>query len=214
MTNPKALEIEDVQANLRLGVGPRYKKPITDDVVLTVSTRGGHGSRSILLTRARATELHEWLGVWLEHGWDGVKQEDGESTAEVIDHFRDIAIRHRIDLDHARSDFHRDLDAALALIPAELRTVELTEVAAEQSRIWHRQQAERDGLERFRLGIISLLFEMGKARGLTGEQALNALQKTVDKYNHPRVDDAKLPTSDAPIYDSEQLGLGESERAA
>lgn len=211
MSNPKPLEIAEAQCRLRLG--SRHTPPITDDAVLTVGYHSGN-DKSVLLTRARATELHEWLGTWLERGWDGVKQEDGESTADVIDHFRDIAIRYKLDLDHARSDFHRDLDAALALIPAELRTVELAKVAAEQSRHWHRQQAEIEGLERFRLAVVSLLFEMSQARNLTGEQALRALQRTVDRYNHPKVDDAKLPTADAPVYDHGQLDLFSLEVAA
>src|SRR5262249_51082539 len=133
MTNPKALEIEDVQANLRLDVGPRHKMPITDDVVLSVGTRGGYSSRSILLTRARAEELHDWLGKWLANGWEGVPLEDGESSADVIAHFRDIAVSKGVELDRARNQFFRDLHAAIALIPAEHRDTDLAKVSAEQS---------------------------------------------------------------------------------
>lgn len=201
MSNPKALEIAEAQCRLKLG--PRHATPITDDCVLTVGYHSGN-DKSVLLTRARAAELHEWLGTWLEHGWDGVKQVDGESTADVIDHFRDIAVRKGVELDRARNQFHRDLDAAIALIPADRRTHDLATVATEQSQIWHRQQAQIDGLERFRVAIVSVLHDMLGARGLTVEQALKALQKTVDKYNHPKTPDA-LPTTDAPIYDQTEL---------
>lgn len=211
MSNPKPLEIAEAQCRLKLG--PRHNPPLSDDAVLTVGYHSG-GDKSVLLSRARATELHEWLGTWLERGWDGVKQEAGESTADVIDHFRQIAIRYQLDRDHARTDAAREVDAALALIPAELRTVELAKVAAAQSEVWHRRQARIDGLERFRLAIVMLAHDLSGARGLTVEQALKALDKTVDKYNHPKVDDAKLPTTDAPVYDMRQLDLFETMEAA
>jgi hypothetical protein len=208
--NPKPLEIAEVQCRLHLG--PRHRDPITDDAVLTVGYHSGN-DKSVLLTRARAAELRDWLNVWLEHGWEGVPQRDGESTADVIDRFRAIAVRKGVELDQARSQFHRDLDAALALIPAESRTVDLAEVAAEQSRHWHRIQAENAGLERFRLAIIQALFDLEGALG-PKEPALQHLRKVVDKYNHPKVDDAKLPTTDAPIYDARQMDLFELEDAA
>lgn len=201
--DPKALEIAEVQCRLRLG--PRYKKPISDDAVLTVGYHGGN-DKSILLTRARAAELRDWLSVWLEHGWAGVPRQDGESTADVIDHFRDIAIRYQIERDHARIDAAREVDAALALIPAELRTVDLVKVAAAQSRYWARLQAERDALENFRLACVSLVFEIGQAKSATADDIRKALNKFLDRHNHP---EAKMPAvvPDAPIYDGGQMTL-------
>lgn len=201
--DPKALEIAEVQC--RMYLGPRHKTPISDDAVLTVGYHSG-SDKSVLLTRARAAELRDWLNVWLEHGWAGVPQVDGESTADVIDHFRDIAIRYQIERDHARTDAAREVAAALALIPAELRTVDLVKVAAEQSLHWARLQAERDALEGFRLACISLVFEIEQAKSATADQIRKALDKFLDRHNHPK---PKMPAvvPDAPIYDMEQLSL-------
>lgn len=203
MSDPKALEIAEVQCRLRLG--PRYKKPISDDAVLTIGYHSGN-DKSVLLTRARAAELRDWLNVWLEHGWAGVPQQDGESTADVIDHFRGIAIRYQIERDHARIDAAREVDAALALIPAELRTVDLVKVAAEQSRHWARLQAERDALEQFRLACVSLIFEIGQAKAVSADDIRKALNKFLDRHNHPK---PKIPAvvPDAPIYDGGQMTL-------
>jgi len=203
MTNPKALEIADVQCRLRLG--PRHKTPISDDAVLTVGYHSGN-DKSVLLTRARAAELRDWLNVWLEQGWAGVPQVDGESTADVIDHFRNIAVRYQIERDHARADAAREVDAALALIPAELRTVDLVKVAAEQSLQWARLQAERDALENFRLACVSLVFDIDEARAATADDIRKALHRFLDRHNHP---EPKMPAvvSDAPIYDGEQMTL-------
>lgn len=203
MSGPKALEIAEVQCRLHLG--PRHKKPISDDAVLTVGYHSGNG-KSVLLTRARAAELRDWLNVWLEHGWDGVPQQDGESTADVIDHFRSIAIRYQIELDRARTDAARQVDAALALIPAELRTVDLVEVAEEQSRHWARLQDERDALEQFRLACVSLVFEMSQAKSATADDIRKALDKFLNRHNHPKT---KMPAvvPDAPIYDGKQMTL-------
>lgn len=201
--NPKALEIAEVQSRLHLG--PRHKTPMSDDAVLTVGYHSGN-AKSVLLTRTRAGELRDWLNVWLEHGWAGVPQQDGESTADVIDHFRSIAIRYQIERDHARTDAAREVDAALALIPTELRTVDLVKVAAEQSLHWARLQAERDALENFRLACVSLVFEIGQAKSASADQIRKALDKFLDRHNHPK---PKMPTvvPDAPIYDGEQMNL-------
>jgi hypothetical protein len=203
VTNPKPLEIAEVQCRLRLG--PRHKQPISDDAVLTVGYHGG-SDKSVLLTRARAAELRDWLNVWLEHGWDGVPQVDGESTADVIKHFRDIAVRYQVQLDHARIDAAREVDAALALIPAELRTVDLVRVAAEQSKHWARLQAERDALEDFRLACVSLVFDIDQAKAATADDIRKALHRFLDRHNHPK---PKMPAvvPDAPIYDGEQMTL-------
>ena len=207
--NPKPLEIAETQCRLRLG--PRYKKPITDDAVLTIGYHSGN-DKSILLTRARAKELHDWLGTWLEHGWDGVKQDDGESTADTIDHFRDIAIRYQIERDRARTDAAQEINAALALIPAELRTADLAKVAAWQSENWARIEATSAELEKFRLAFIGFVYaleEAGPSR-VDPAKVLAELQKMLKRYNHPT---PKLPdpVPDAPVYtpDDGQLSLFE-----
>ncbi|MER7278363.1 hypothetical protein ABT369_28380 [Dactylosporangium sp. NPDC000244] len=201
--NPKSLEIAEAQCRLRLG--PRHKTPISDDAVLTIGYHSG-SDKSVLLTRARATKLRDWLNVWLEHGWEGVPQEDGQSTADVIDHFRDIAIRYQIERDRARTNAAREIDAALALIPAELRTVDLVKVAEEQSRHWAQLQAEVDALESFRLACVSLIFEIDQAGDIGADVIRKALHKFLDRHNHPK---AKMlaVVPDAPIYDHEQLRL-------
>lgn len=203
--SPKPLEIAEMQCRLRLG--PRHKQPISDDAVLTVGYHSG-SDKSVLLSRARAAELRDWLSLWLERGWEGVPQVDGESTADVIDHFRDIAIRYQIERDHARTDAAREVDAALALIPAELRTVDLVKVAEEQSRHWALLQAERNALENFRLACVSLVFEIAQAKNASDDDIRKALDKFLDRHNHPEV---KMPAvvPDAPIYDAAQLQLFE-----
>ncbi|GAA2346627.1 hypothetical protein GCM10010170_033540 [Dactylosporangium salmoneum] len=135
-----------------------------------------------------------------------MRQEDGESTADVIDHFRDIAVRYQIERDRARTDAAREIDAALALIPAELRTVDLVKVAEEQSRHWARLQGERDALENFRLACVSLIFDIDKAGQISADDIRKALHRFLDRHNHP---EAKMPAvvPDAPIYDHEQLCL-------
>jgi hypothetical protein len=206
MTNPKALEIAETQCRLRLG--PRHAKPISDDAVLTIGYHSG-SDKSVLLTRARAKELHEWLGTWLEHGWDGVKQEDGQSTADTIDHFRSIAIRYQIERDHARIDAAREVEAAIALIPAELRTADLAKVAAWQSENWARIEATSAELEKFRLAFIGFVHALEDAgKQVDPGRVLVELQKMLKRYNHPT---PKLPdpVPDAPVFapDNEQLSL-------
>jgi hypothetical protein len=55
-----------------LQLTPRHKRPCTDDVVLSVFHRTTGGGRSVLLTRAMATTLRDWLHRWISEGWDGV----------------------------------------------------------------------------------------------------------------------------------------------
>ncbi|QES45182.1 hypothetical protein DEJ49_33110 [Streptomyces venezuelae] len=49
----------------------RYKKPITDDVVVTAFHPTTGDGRSFLMTRAEVEELHGALGKWLDTGWAG-----------------------------------------------------------------------------------------------------------------------------------------------
>lgn len=71
MTPADSFEIVD--RNDVLHLIPRHRKPMTDDVLLRVFHRTTGGGRSILLDRQAAQDLHDWLGRWLEQGWDGVK---------------------------------------------------------------------------------------------------------------------------------------------
>lgn len=88
--------------NTVLTAGPRHARPGTDDVVLSVRHTGVGTGRSILLSRAQAREVRDWLDQWLEHGWPGVPQVEGPSNADVITHFQEIALRAQRDLDRLR----------------------------------------------------------------------------------------------------------------
>ncbi|MEU6674854.1 hypothetical protein [Streptomyces sp. NPDC046925] len=49
----------------------RYKKPITDDVLINAFHPTTGAGRSFLMNRAEVEELHGALGKWLDTGWAG-----------------------------------------------------------------------------------------------------------------------------------------------
>lgn len=202
------LQIQDsAGSNTMLTAGPIHVKPISDDLVLAVVHRTYAQGRSILLSQAKARELHEWLGRWLEHGWPGVPRQEGPTSADVIKHYQDIAIRERIAADHVRSDCGREVDAALALIPVDKRSVDLVAVARAQSELWHRITAERDALEQTRLSFLTALHEMADAKGATADQLRAVAGKVSARHAHPKVKPVPDPVPNAPVYRHEQLDL-------
>jgi hypothetical protein len=195
--------------NAELAVSARHKKPITDDLVVTC--RQSYSERPILLSRAQVGELHDWFGKWLAEGWDGVPHTEGPTTADVIRHFQDVAVRARVELDHARSDHYVQEQALLALLPAERRSADLAKVAAWQSEQWARIEATSVELENFRLTFVGFVHTLEEA-GTRADPAkvLAAMQKMLRRFNHPT---PKLPdpVPDAPVFtpDVEQLSLFE-----
>jgi hypothetical protein len=109
-------------SNNMLTVGPRLRTPITDDLVLAMQhpTYGDSSRRSVLLSRPQVRELLDWLTTWYEHGWHGVRRAERPTSADIIEHYRDIAVRERLRADHERIDAHRLLHAAVALHPTRL----------------------------------------------------------------------------------------------
>lgn len=204
MTPDKRLEIQD-HGNTVLRCMPRHAKPMSDDVVLAVTHRTYDQGRSTLLTRAKATELRDWLDLWLDEGWDGIPQQDGETTSDLVRHYEDVAIRARIEADRVRAEANRQIDAALALIPPDRRTVDLQRVVDEQTRVWNLLTGEHQAREKAMTGIVSALIEMWQAAGATADQLRKAARVTLDRYNHPKP--VKQPSGDAPIYRMEQLSL-------
>lgn len=197
-----------------LAMRPRSTKP-DDTIVASIGHR--YASRSVLLSRAKVAELHEFTGKWLAEGWDGVPQVEGPTTADDIEHFRDIAVRYQIAADHARIDGNRRVDAALALIPAEHRSVDLEVVAKAQSEIWRRLQTERDDLEELRCAWLMAMFRIADltdavlAEPKTAPAVRTYITKALamqDRILASRAGrEPKGEPPDAPIYDVEQLAL-------
>ncbi|MDG4795028.1 hypothetical protein [Micromonospora sp. WMMD1082] len=194
-------EVHNV-GNTMLTVGPRHHPPLSDDLVLAVGHRSyfQSSSRSVLLTRAQVRELLDWLNAWYEHGWDGVPREEGPTTADVVEHYHDIAIRERIRADHERIDAHRLLHAAIALIPAGYRSQDLDEVALAEGRAWMRLQKENDHLEGIRRALVQGLWEIEQSTTPSADALRNAATRLL-KANKPfsgEVSDAEA--ADTPLH--------------
>jgi hypothetical protein len=200
-------ELHETGGNDVLLLSPRHLPPLTDDLVLAVQHRtyGESSRRSILMSRAQTGELLAWLGAWWEHGWPGVPRVEGPTSADVIEHYRDIAVRERIRADHERIDAHRLLHAAVALVPPGCRSDDLDAIALDQGRAWVRLQQERDRLEEIRRGLVHGLSEMQHARNASADQ-LRAAAGRLLRLNKPgggEVDDADA--ADTPLYDRQRL---------
>jgi hypothetical protein len=200
-------ELHETGGNDVLLLGPRHLPPSTDDLVLSVQHRtyGESSRRSILLSRAQTGELLAWLAAWWENGWPGVPRAEGPTSADVIEHYRNIAVRERIRADHERLDAHRLLHAAIALAPPGSRSGDLDAIALEQGRAWVRLQQERDRLEEIRRGLVHGLSEMQHARNASADQ-LRAAAGRLLRLNKPgggEVDDADA--ADTPLYDRQRL---------
>lgn len=199
-----------------LSMGPRSARP-DDTLVASIGHTGGYSRRAILLTRAQVAELHEFTTKWLAEGWPGVPQVEGRSTADVVRHFRDIAVRYQVEADHARSDTIRQVDAALALIPADRRSVDLAVVAKAQSEMWRRLQTERDDLEELRLAWLGAMWAVAElsdavfAKPEAGAKVRAHIRKMIDRQDRILSDRSgrapKGDPPDAPMYDTEQLAL-------
>lgn len=159
--------------------------------------------KSVLLSRAQVEDLHDWLGRWLAEGWDGVAPVHGPTSADIIEHYRDIAVREQIRADHERIDGARRLAAALTLIPAEILAgePELEAIAAERGRERRHLQDDADRGEQSRriflagLHQIDEVFahrEVQRALGQAVDDAettlgtiRKALRKLADRGAHP-----------------------------
>ncbi|ROO62998.1 hypothetical protein EDC02_5007 [Micromonospora sp. Llam0] len=188
--------------NTLLTVGPRHHPPLSDDLVLAVGHRTyfQSSSRSVLATRAQVRELLDWLSAWYEHGWDGVPRKEGPTTADVVEHYHDIAIRERIRADHERIDAHRLLDAAIALIPADTRSQDLDDVALAQGRIWARLQKKHDHLEHIRRTLVQGLWEIEHSTTASADALRKAATRLL-KANKPFTGDVSdAEAADTPLY--------------
>lgn len=198
------LEIQDAPgSNHVLTLGPRSDRPSTDDVVLAVGHRTYSGGKSVLLSRAGARKLRDWLTTWLDKGWPGVPATEGPTDADVINHYQQIAVRGRINADHARCDAARRVDAALALIPPERRG-DLAAIADQQSAVWHRMHARLDALEQTRALLVRALHDIQFAEGATAAHLRAAAGRALDRHAHPH-EPKTLPADDAPIYQLDLL---------
>ncbi|MDG4834175.1 hypothetical protein O7627_33460 [Solwaraspora sp. WMMD1047] len=190
-----------------LTVGPRHHRPLSDDLVLAIGHRTyfQSSSRSVLLTRAQVRELLDWLSAWYEHGWDGVPREEGPTTADIVEHYHNAAIRERIRADHERIDAHRLLQAAIALIPADCRSQDLDEVALDQGRIWTRLQKERDHLEGTRQALVEGLWEIEHSTTPSADVLRTAAARLLkaDKPFTGQVSDAEA--ADTPLHHRPRL---------
>ncbi|MCW6004306.1 hypothetical protein K1W54_06885 [Micromonospora sp. CPCC 205371] len=147
-------ELHNIGDNSVLTIGPRHRPALSDDLVLSVQHRTTGGGRSLLLARAQTREMLDWLASWYEHGWAGVPHTEGPTSADVIEHHRDVAVRERIRADHERIDPHRLLHAAIALVPAGCRSQDLDETALAQGRAWARVEKGPGHLEQTRRALV------------------------------------------------------------
>lgn len=193
--------------NSMLTIGPRHHPSLSDDLVLAVGHRTyfASSSRSVLLSRSQVRELLDWLSAWYEHGWDGVPRDEGPTTADIVEHYHDTAIRERIRTDHERIDAHRLLDAAIALVPAGCRSHDLDDVALEQGRAWARLQKEHDRLEDIRRALVQGLCEIEQSTTPSAD-ALRKAAGHLLKANQPftgGISDAEA--ADTPLYERTRL---------
>ena len=55
-----------------LTVTGRHRKPVTDELVITLQHRTTGNPRSIVLSRDQVQDLSDALTTWLSEGWPGV----------------------------------------------------------------------------------------------------------------------------------------------
>ncbi len=216
------LELHQTGPTEMLAVNPRSTSHPTDELLIGIGRHDYGGGKSIIVSRTQAQELHDWLAGWLAGGWDGVKPVEGPTSAAVIEHYKAAAMRAQHGFDERRAEAMRLLDAALALIPADVRAhhPDLDVIAKQQTEAWQRLQADADRGEETRLRYLTGLQQIEDALAsraekvqagdvvTPAEEALAAVRKTlqqlVDRANFPAV----KPTADpVPIYDPEQLEL-------
>ncbi|RSM65269.1 hypothetical protein DMB66_17250 [Actinoplanes sp. ATCC 53533] len=183
-------------------VGPRHHRPLSDDLVLAVGHRTyfASSSKSVLLSRAQVHELLDWLSTWYEHGWAGVPREEGPTTADIVEHYHDVAIRERIRADHERIDAHRLLHAAIALLPPDSRSQDLDDAALDQGRIWARLQKEHDRLEEIRRGLVQGLCEIKFSTTPSADALRKAVGKLLEVNKLWSGDISDAEAADTPLY--------------
>jgi hypothetical protein len=166
MRNSHHLELHQIGTRTMLAVAPRGVAIGTDELHIGIggAVYDTYG-KSVLLSRAQVEDLQDWLSRWLAEGWDGVPPVQGPTSADIIEHYRDIAVRERVRADHERIDGDRRLAAALSLIPAEIRSdqPELEAIAARQDTEWQHLQADADRGEQARLTFITGLHQVEEA---------------------------------------------------
>ena len=174
------LELHEIGTRARLAVAPRGVGIGTDEVHIGIGayTYDTYG-KSVLLSRAQVEQLHAWLTQWLAEGWNGVTPVQGPTSADIIEHYRDIAGRERIRADHERIDGARRLAAALSLLPADVLATDtvLENVAAQEAEQWQHLQADADRGEQSRLIFITGLHMIEQA--LESRDQQRALGNTV-----------------------------------
>lgn len=185
-----------------------HRTPTRDEVVVLVESLGQQ--HDVLLSRARVEELHAALGEWLERGWPGVQPVQGPTSFDVIRHWQDVATRQRVDHERAMADLHRQLDAAIALIPPERRSVDLADVVEQQSALWHRLDTEHRAAGRALAKARGALFEIGWGPARGGELSRDGMirvAQTVHQATHPGGAPTPDAVPEAPVYDVQQLDL-------
>ncbi len=201
------LELHESGGNDVLLLGPRHQRPCTDDLVLGVQHRtyGNSSRRSIVLSRAQAGELLQWLTAWYEHGWDAVPRTEGPTSADVIEHYRAVAVRERIRADHERLDAHRLLHAAIALVPPGCRSEDLDAVALEQGRALVRLDRERERLDQIRAALAIGLVTLQHATTATADQLRTAAGRILKANRSEPVQVSDSDAADSPLYDRQRL---------
>lgn len=181
MKRSNHLELHQIGTRTMLAVAPRGVAIGTDEVHIGIggAVYDTYG-KSVLLSRAQVEDLHAWLTQWLAEGWDGVVPVQGPTSADVIEHYRDIAGRERIRADHERIDGSRRLEAALSLVPADVLSTQpdLEVIAAQHAREWQHLQDDADRGEQARLIFVTGLHEIEQV--LAGRHAQQTLGQAVD----------------------------------
>jgi len=204
MQRSNHLELHQIGTRTMLAVAPRGVAMGTDEVHIGIggAVYDTYG-KSVLLSRAQVEDLHAWLTRWLAEGWHGVAPVHGPTSADVIEHYRDIAGRERIRADHERIDGSRRLAAAMSLVPADVLSTrpDLENIAAQHAREWQHLQNDADRGEQARLTFITGLHQIEQAidrrhdqrtRGQAVDDAettlatvRKALRKLVERGAHP-----------------------------
>jgi hypothetical protein len=181
MRSSHHLELHQVGTRDMLAVAARGVSVGTDELHTGVggSVYDTYG-RSVLLSRAQVEELHDWLGRWLAEGWDDVPPVQGPTSADIIEHYREVAVRERVRADRERRDGGRLLAAALSLIPAEVQAgrPELEAVAAGEAAAWQHLQADADRGEQARLIFLAGLHQIEDA--IRQRDSRRALEQNVE----------------------------------
>lgn len=217
MQRSNHLELHQIGTRTMLAVAPRGVAMGTDEVHVGIggAVYDTYG-KSVLLSRSQVEDLHAWLTQWLAEGWDGVVPVQGPTSAEVIEHYRDIAGRERVRADHERIDGARRLKAAMSLIPADVLSTrpDLEAIASQHAVEWQHLQNDADRGEQARLIFIAGLHDIEQVldrrhdlqtRGQAVDDAettlaklRKALRRLVKHGAHPVLRPSAPDCSDAP----------------